>query len=71
MLALFVRFVARWLGVSASAPAIRLTAALTDWILVPIRRVVPPVGIIDASPIVAYFLLMLLRGLVLSVFFPG
>lgn len=42
---------------------------LTDWIIVPIRRVLPPFGIIDASPIAAYFALYLLRGLVMSVLF--
>lgn len=41
--------------------------ALTEWILAPIRRRLPPFGIIDASPIVAYLLLLLLRALLFRV----
>jgi YggT family protein len=40
--------------------------ALTDWLIQPIRRILPPVGMLDFSPLVAWLVLTLLRGFVLS-----
>jgi uncharacterized protein YggT (Ycf19 family) len=43
--------------------------ALTDWIVDPIRRILPPLGMIDLSPLVAYFALValhLIAGILLS-----
>lgn len=69
MMAIFVRYLISWFGVPPTVRWLRPLVWLTDWILVPIRRVLPPFGIIDASPIAAYFALHLLRGLVMSVLF--
>lgn len=69
MMAIFVRYLVSWFGVPPTARWLRPLVWLTDWIIVPIRRVLPPFGIIDASPIAAYFALYLLRGLVMSVLF--
>ncbi len=69
MMAIFVRYLVSWFGVPPTARWLRPLVWLTDWIIVPIRRVLPPFGMIDASPIAAYFALYLLRGLVMSVFF--
>lgn len=69
MLAIFVRYLVTWFGVPPTAPWLRPFRWLTDWIIVPIRRILPPFGMIDASPIAAYFALYLLRALIMSVFF--
>lgn len=69
MMAIFVRYLVTWFGVSPYAQWLRPFIWLTDWIIVPIRRVLPPFGIIDASPIAAYFALYLLRSLIMAVFF--
>ncbi len=71
MMAIFVRYLVSWFGVPPTARWLRPLVWLTDWIIVPIRRVLPPFGIIDASPIAAYFALFLLRSLVMSAFFRG
>ena len=39
---------------------------LTDWIIEPIRRILPPFGMIDFSPLVAWLVLTLVRGFVMS-----
>ena len=39
---------------------------LTNWIIDPIRRILPPLGLIDFSPLVAWLLLTLVRNFVLS-----
>ncbi len=64
--ALLVRVIASWLGVSLYGRWMRPIAALTSWIVEPIRRVLPPFGPLDFSPMVAYLLLWLARTFVLS-----
>jgi YggT family protein len=64
-LAIFVRVIASWFGVSTYRPWMRPVALLTDWIIVPLRRVLPTVGPFDISPIVAYFLLGFLESIVM------
>ena len=66
MIALFVRVIASWFGISPYRPWMRVAIALTDWLIQPIRRILPPFGMIDFSPLVAWLVLSLLRGFVLS-----
>ena len=56
-LALIVRVLSSWLPISPYSRWIRWTYPLTNWILVPLRRVIPNLGMIDITPIVAYLLL--------------
>jgi len=57
MVALLVRVIGSWFGVSAYNKWMRPFALLTDWLLEPLRRILPPFGPLDLSPMVAYFLL--------------
>ena len=66
MVALFVRVIASWFGISPYRPWMRLVMLLTDWLINPIRRFLPPFGMIDFSPLVAWLVLSLVRGFVLS-----
>jgi YggT family protein len=66
MAAIIVRVVASWFGISVYRRWMRPVAALTDWIIEPIRRVLPPFGMIDFSPMVAWLVLYVLRGFVLG-----
>jgi YggT family protein len=66
MIALFVRVIASWFGVSPYRPWMRLAIGLTDWLIQPIRRILPPFGMIDFSPLVAWLVLTIVRGFVLS-----
>jgi YggT family protein len=61
-LALIVRVISSWFGMSAYSPWIRWSFQLTEWFMAPLRRVVPTIGVIDITPIVAYILLRLLEG---------
>ena len=61
MIALLVRVIGSWLGVSAYSRWMRPFVILTDWLLEPLRRVLPPFGPLDLSPMVAYFLLWIAR----------
>lgn len=62
-LAIIVRVIASWLPVSPGSWWIRWSFFLTEWMLAPLRRVVPLVGSIDISPLIAWLLLSLLQRL--------
>lgn len=65
-LALIVRVILSWVSVSPTSRWVRWAYVLTEPVLRPLRRVVPPIGIIDITPIVAYFLVWIISGFVLS-----
>lgn len=66
-LAIIARVVASWVGGSRYAKWWRWAFTITDPFMEPLRRVLPTFGPIDVSPIVAYFGVVLLQGLVLNV----
>ena len=62
-IALLVRVVSSWVRISPYSRWIRWSYGLTEWLLAPLRRVIPTIGgMIDISPIVAYFLLRFVGG---------
>lgn len=69
--ALLVRVLSSWFPRFAESPWIRWTHPVTEWLLRPLRRIIPNIGMIDITPIVAYFILVLGESLVISVLFPG
>jgi YggT family protein len=62
-LALIVRVVSSWLPVSPYSKWIRWSFILTEWMLAPLRRVIPRIGVIDITPILAWLLLNIVQGL--------
>jgi len=48
-------------------PIIRFIYDITEPIMAPFRRLLPPAGGIDFSPIIVWMVLMLLRNLVLGI----
>ena len=59
--ALMVRVLSSWLPVSPYSKWIRWSFLLTDWLINPLRRIIPLLGMIDITPIVAWFLLGLIQ----------
>jgi YggT family protein len=65
---ILVRVVLSWVpGMSHSHPAVRVVNQLTSPILDPIRRMLPPVGGLDLSPLLAFMLLKLVQELLINV----
>jgi YggT family protein len=62
MIALLLRVIASWFRVSPYARWMRPVVLATEWLLAPLRRVLPALGPFDLSPLVAWFLLSVLRG---------
>lgn len=65
-LALIIRVVASWFRISEFKRWFRWAVVLTEPILRPLRAVIPPLGMMDLSPLIAWFLIALLRSLLLS-----
>ena len=63
-IAILVRVIASWLPVSPYSPWIRWSFTLSEPILRPLRRVIPPFRSIDITPIIAFFALGILEALV-------
>jgi YggT family protein len=55
-LALLVRVVSSWVRISPYSRWVRWSFVLTDPILRPLQRFIPPFGMVDVTPIVAYLL---------------
>ena len=67
-LALIVRVIVSWIGMRYSWWA-RLAYQLTNWIVNPIARVLPPFGMMDFSPLAAYVVIYLVEIAVMSSIF--
>lgn len=64
-LAILVRVISSWISVSPYSPWIRWSYVLTEWMLRPLRAVIPAMGPFDVTPIAAYFLLAIAEQVVL------
>jgi YggT family protein len=62
--ALLVRVIATWFPNAARSVWIRWSFPATEWMLRPLRRVIPTVGMLDVTPIVAWFALQIAEWLV-------
>jgi YggT family protein len=66
MAAILIRVIGSWFGIGPYRKWMRPFYLLTDWLIDPIRRILPPVGIFDFSPMVAWLVLYVVRGFVLG-----
>ena len=64
-IAILVRVVSSWLPVSPYSKWIRWAYAVSEPLLRPLRQVIPSMGPIDITPIIAYFLIGFIQGAVL------
>ena len=61
-IAVIVRVISSWLPVSPYSGWVRWSYALSEPILAPLRRIVPNLGGLDITPILAYFLLNIIES---------
>jgi YggT family protein len=64
--AVLARVLLSYLNLSPYHPVVRALYLVTEPILAPLRRVIPPIGMIDITPIVALLLIQLLERLVIT-----
>ena len=64
--AILGRVIISWINLSPSNPIVVLLYGITEPILAPIRRVLPSMGMLDLSPMVALIVMMILQRVLLS-----
>ena len=64
-IALLVRVVSSWLPISPYSKWIHWSFIVSEPILRPLRQIIPSMGMIDITPIIAYFLIGFIQGAVL------
>lgn len=67
--AIIARALVSWLPIDRYNPIIRVLDQITEPILAPLRRVVPPLGMMDITPIVALILLQILQAVINNILY--
>jgi YggT family protein len=67
LLLITIRIIFSWGNVSYSNRVMRFLVNATDPVLLPMRRLVPPLGVFDISPLVVILIIYLLRTAVAAV----
>jgi len=66
-LAILARVLLSWVRVSPYHPAVELLYQITEPVLAPLRRVIPSIGMMDISPIIALILLQIIQEVLLAI----
>jgi YggT family protein len=66
-LAILARVLLSWVRVSPYHPAVEFLYRITEPILAPLRRIIPPIGMIDISPVIALFLLQIIQQVLVAI----
>jgi YggT family protein len=66
MFAVFARIIISWVNPQLYNPITSLLASLTDFMMRPARRFIPPIGMLDLSPMVVFLSLGLLLRLIVQ-----
>jgi YggT family protein len=63
---LLARVLMTWFQVDSYNPLVRVLFQLTEPLLAPIRRLLPPTGMMDFSPIVAFIVITVAERIVVA-----
>jgi len=63
VLLIFISSVLSWFRLDPRNPFVKIVRSLVDPLLHPIQRIIPPVGGMDFSPMIAFVILYLLQSL--------
>jgi len=66
-LAILARVLLSWVRVSPYHPAVELLYRITEPILAPLRRVIPSIGMVDISPVIALLLLQIIQEVLVAI----
>lgn len=65
-LAIVARALISWFRVDPYHPAVQFLDQITEPFLAPLRRVIPPMGMMDISPLVAILLLQAIQQILVA-----
>jgi YggT family protein len=58
--AIIIRSLLSWFPIDRDGPVVQMLVSITDPVLEPLRRVIPPVGMLDLTPLIATILLFMI-----------
>ena len=64
---LLARVLLSWFPMDPDNPIVRVLHQLTEPLLAPIRRILPPAGMLDLSPIVGFIIIRVAGVIVVSI----
>ena len=64
--AIFARAIISWFPIDRDGPIVRVLSSITDPVIEPLRRVIPTIGMIDLTPMIAMFVLFTAAGFLTS-----
>ncbi|SFG56234.1 YggT family protein [Desulfotomaculum arcticum] len=64
---IFIRIILSWVRLNPYQPLVKFIYETTEPVLGLFRRIIPPIGVIDISPIAAFFALELVRRLLVNI----
>jgi YggT family protein len=62
--AIIARALVSWLPIDPYNPIVQFLYQITEPILIPLRRVIPPLGMMDITPLVALILIQILQNII-------
>ena len=65
--AIFARSIISWFPIDRNGPIVQALVGITEPVLEPLRRVIPAIGMIDISPMIAMIALFVIAGRLLQV----
>ena len=67
--AIIIRALLSWISIDPYNPLVQILFQITEPILAPLRRIIPPIGgMMDITPIVALIILQVLQAIIDSTF---
>jgi YggT family protein len=66
-LAILARVLLSWVRVSPYHPAVDFLYQITEPILGPLRRAIPPISMVDISPVIAIILLQIIQQVLVAI----
>lgn len=70
VVAIFVSIIMSWIAPQVYSPAAIIARELAEPLLAPARRILPPLGGLDLSPMITIVVLMLIQGYVINAVLP-
>ncbi len=67
--AIIIRILISWIRIDPYHPIVRILDQITEPILAPARRIIPPIGGLDFSPMIVIILLNILERILLQALF--
>lgn len=64
--AIFARAMVSWFPIDKDGPVVRALVSITDPVLEPLRKVIPPIGMIDITPMLAMLGLFFIANVLFS-----